>query len=110
MPPKSKKEWEDRLAKQRMYQWRRYIEIKNDTELLAVEKEKRRQNYLKKKAENNLKNLLALLKSNAKGGKKIGIGATLKKDCRSYGESGEWHWKIFIVLRFDQKLHGKWKS
>lgn len=51
MPFESKKSREDRLAKQRICQRRRYAEIKNDPELLAVQKEKRRQKYLKKKAE-----------------------------------------------------------
>lgn len=66
MAPKSQKAREDRLAKQRICQRRRYAEIKNDPELLAVEKEKRRQKYLKRRQKVIQKNLFGLLKSNAK--------------------------------------------
>lgn len=46
---KPKKSKEQRLAQQRLCKRRRYIEIKNDPELLALEKEKRRAAYLKRK-------------------------------------------------------------
>lgn len=45
---------EQRLAKQRLCKRRRYNEIKNDPELLAIEKEKRRKQYLKRKEEKKI--------------------------------------------------------
>lgn len=66
MAPKSQKAREDRLAKQRICQRRRYAEINNDPELLAVEKEKRRQKYLKKKAESNSKKSTRSIKEQRK--------------------------------------------
>ena len=45
---------EQRLAKQRLCKRRRYIEIKNDPELLAIEKEKRKKQYLKRKEEKKI--------------------------------------------------------
>lgn len=43
MPPfKSKQSISDRRAKQRLCKKRKYAEIKNDPELLAISKEKRR--------------------------------------------------------------------
>ncbi|XP_046961868.1 uncharacterized protein LOC124531361 [Vanessa cardui] len=45
---------EQRLESQRLCKRRRYQEIKNDPELLAVEKEKRRKQYLKTKEEKKI--------------------------------------------------------
>ncbi|KAJ2944202.1 hypothetical protein O0L34_g18180 [Tuta absoluta] len=56
MPPKSIKDHEDNIIKRRLAQKllkkRRYAEIKNDPELLELEKKKRRDRYLKQKEAN----------------------------------------------------------
>lgn len=51
MPPKLKKNKEARREQQRLCKKRRYAEIQNDPELLAIAKEKRRQKYLKYREE-----------------------------------------------------------
>lgn len=45
---------EQRLIKQRLCKRRRYNEIKNDPELLAIEKERQRIKYLKRKEEKKI--------------------------------------------------------
>lgn len=49
MPPKNKKYVENRRLAQRICKKRKYNEIKNDPELLEIEKQKRRERYLKQK-------------------------------------------------------------
>ena len=55
--PKPKQTKKDRLAQQRLCKRRRYAEIKNDPELLAIAKEKRRERYLKAKAVKKIKSI-----------------------------------------------------
>lgn len=55
--PKKSKE-QERLVQQRVNKRRRYIEIKNNPELLALEKEKRRAAYLKKKANKKVTSII----------------------------------------------------
>lgn len=55
MPPKKNKE--ERLGQQRLCKRRRYVEIKNDPELLALAKEKRRIKYLKDKEAKKVKSI-----------------------------------------------------
>lgn len=58
MPPKNIKAIEDRRrAQQRQCKKRKYLEIKNDPELLAIEQEKRRNKYKKRKEEGKIKSI-----------------------------------------------------
>lgn len=58
--PRRKESCENRKAHQRLCQKRRYQQIVNDPELLALEQEKRRQKYKKKKEEGKLKSIAEL--------------------------------------------------
>ena len=63
MPPKLKKDQkylEKRRLAQKMCKRRKYIEIQNDPELLELEKEKRRNRYLKQKEKNKEKSARAI--------------------------------------------------
>lgn len=58
MPPKNKKATEEhRRAQQRLCKKRRYQDIKNDPELLAIEQEKRRNKYKTRKEEGKQKSI-----------------------------------------------------
>ncbi|KAH9632276.1 hypothetical protein HF086_010201 [Spodoptera exigua] len=58
MPPKNIKAVENRRrAQQRECKKRKYLEIKNDPELLAIEQEKRRIRYKKRKEEGKIKSI-----------------------------------------------------
>nr|XP_049701306.1 uncharacterized protein LOC126055567 [Helicoverpa armigera] len=58
MPPKNIKAVEERRrAQQRECKKRKYLEIKNDPELLAIEQEKRRIKYKKRKEEGKIKSI-----------------------------------------------------
>lgn len=58
MPPKNIKAVEERRrAQQRECKKRKYLEIKNDPELLAIEQEKRRIKYKKRKEVGKIKSI-----------------------------------------------------
>lgn len=57
MPPKKIKTEEHRREQQRLCKRRKYLEIKNDPELLAIEQEKRRNKYQKRKEEGKIKSI-----------------------------------------------------
>lgn len=58
--PRKKQSEESRKAKQRFCQKRRYQEIRNDPELLAIGQEKRRNKYKRRKEEDKLKPIVKL--------------------------------------------------
>ncbi|KAL4721226.1 hypothetical protein ACJJTC_000401 [Scirpophaga incertulas] len=60
MPPKNTKAIEERRRAQRLCKKRKYLEIKNDPELLAIEQEKRRNKYKKRKEEGKVKQIKEL--------------------------------------------------
>ncbi|KAL4718054.1 hypothetical protein ACJJTC_014358 [Scirpophaga incertulas] len=60
MPPKNTKAIEERRRAQRLCKKRKYLEIKNDPELLAIEQEKRRNKYKKGKEEGKVKQIKEL--------------------------------------------------